>query len=485
MPFGDAAAAQPATVWGMVRLLVFLGFLTLCFLGGGASRLDATSLLYLRPAAIFAGACLLLVPGPLNWARVRTPFMFLGALALVMVIQLIPLPPDLWTALPGHDRFAAAATAAGLEQPWRPISIAPDLTLNSLVSLTVPAAVLIGMASLDSHRAERMLLIFLVAAIVISGVFGIAQVTRGANSSLYLYRVTNDGIAVGLFANRNHQAALLACAFPVLAAWACSRSQNPGADRARRWLAGLAGALIVPLIVVTGSRAGVPLAAIGLAAAALIYWFSRPAAGGGAKAALMALAPWLAGFALLIVSLFLSRATAIQRLFGLSIGEDTRVQNFGLFTDMARDFFPFGSGYGTFDPLFRVYEPFEHLSLEYLNHAHNDLIELLITAGLFGAGLLLAFIVWYGRKGWLAFRERRASGASLRILGFAVVTILLAASVVDYPLRTPIMMAMFAIGATWFGAGGIPRQAGPRRPGGKALLRPDEALSTARHDPSA
>jgi O-antigen ligase len=279
---------------------------------------------------------------------------------------------------------------------------------------------------------------------------------------------------------------LLACAFPVLAAWACSRSDNPGADLARRWLAGLAGALIVPLIIVTGSRSGVPLAAIGLAAASLIFWFARPANGGGGKAALLALAPWLVGFALLFVSLFVSRAAAIERFFQLSLGEDLRVSNFGTFVDMAKDFFPFGSGFGTFDPAYRIYEPANQLSLEYLNHAHNDLMELLITAGLFGGGLLLAFLVWLFRKSWLVFRERRSSGASLRILGLAVVVILLAASVLDYPLRTPLMMAMFAIGATWLGAGGLPRQSGgSRRPGGKALLRPDESLSTARRQPPA
>lgn len=477
MPVAGASASQPATGWELVRICVFLGFLALCFLGGGASRLDVGSLLYVRPAAIFAAACLLLVPGPFNWARVRAPFLFLGALALVMVIQLIPLPPDLWTALPGHERFADAATAAGLEQPWRPISISPDLTLNSLVSLTVPAAVLIGMASLNSHRAERLLLIFLVGAIVLSGVIGIAQVTRGANSSLYLYKVTNEGMAVGLFANRNHQAALLACAFPVLAAWACSRSQNPGADAARRWLAGAVGALIVPLIVVTGSRAGVPLGVIGLAAASLIFWVSRPAGGGG-KAALLALAPWLIGFVLLLLSLLLSQAAVIQRFFATSIGEESRVQNVGLFVDMTRDFLPFGSGFGTFDPLFRIYEPFDHLTLEYLNHAHNDLLELLITAGVFGGVLLLAFLLWYFRKAWVTFRERRASGATLRIVGLAVITILLAGSIVDYPLRTPIMMAVFAIATVWFGSGGIPRQPAPRRSGGKALLQPDEALSS-------
>lgn len=452
-------AGESSLGWARVRLAIFLGFLAICFLGGGASRYDVWSLLYLRPAAVFCAAFLLLVPGPLNWARVRGPLIFLGALVLIMIVQLIPLPPELWTSLPGHGRFAEAATAAGLPQPWRPISISPDLTLNSMVSLVVPATVLIGMASIGSQGSERLLLLFLLCAIVGSGVLGIAQVTGGGGSSLYFYRITNDGLPVGFFANRNHQAALLACGFPALAAWACARTENPVADRARYWVAGLVGAMLIPLIVVTGSRSGVILGAIGLAAASFTFWATRSSRISNARAALWALLPWLIGFGLLLLSLLVSSAPAIQRVLQGAIAEDQRVQDFDLFVGMARDFLPFGSGFGTFDPLFRVYEPYDHLRFTYLNHAHNDLMELIITAGLFGAGLLAAFLIWWLRKSLPLLRATsRGGGASLRILGSAVVLILMVASLLDYPLRTPIMMALLAIAATWLASGRISRQ---------------------------
>ena len=53
----------------------------------------------------------------------RVPLILLGALAALMAIQLIPLPPGIWTALPGRERYLEAAAAIGIPQPWRPISL--------------------------------------------------------------------------------------------------------------------------------------------------------------------------------------------------------------------------------------------------------------------------------------------------------------------------------------------------------------------------
>jgi O-antigen ligase len=448
------ADAAPTSGWDRLRLGAFLAMLFLVFLGGGASRADVLSLIYLRPAAVLSIVALLLIPGPFDLARVRVPLLLLAGLALWMVTQLVPLPPGIWTQLPGHSRFAEAAAAAGLPQPWRPISISPDLTLNSLVSLSVPAAVLVAMAKLRPSEADRSVLLFLVIACVASAVLGIAQISGGTNSGLYLYRVTNDGLPVGFFANRNHQAALLACAFPMLAAWAASPADGARGNVARRWLAGVVGALLIPLIVVTGSRTGVLLAGLGLAAAFLIFWTTRPSHARAPSRVAIALmfAPWVIGLGLLLLSLVLSRATAVQRFFELSLSDERRVQDLDLFIAIARDFLPFGSGFGTFDPLFRIYEPYQELRFQYLNHAHNDFMELLITAGVPGILILLGFLYWWLKRS-LALRSVAIgrSGGTLRLVASAVILILLVASLFDYPLRTPIMMALFAIAAVWIG----------------------------------
>src|SRR3546814_18783044 len=64
-----------------------------------------------------------------------------------------------------------------------------------------------------------------------SGGLGLAQVIGPRDGPLYLYEITNNGSAVGLFANRNHQAALLACLFPMLAVYASI--DHPSAERMR------------------------------------------------------------------------------------------------------------------------------------------------------------------------------------------------------------------------------------------------------------
>src|SRR5688572_22475659 len=121
---------------------VFIAFFALSFLGGGASRGDVLSLLYLRPAAILAIAALLILPIDRDWRTYRSLLLMLGAFAALLVLQLVPLPPALWAQLPGRGAFEAAATAAGQPQPWRPLSLTPERTAQSLLALLFPLATL-------------------------------------------------------------------------------------------------------------------------------------------------------------------------------------------------------------------------------------------------------------------------------------------------------------------------------------------------------
>jgi hypothetical protein len=174
------------------RYIVLVVFLLLCTLGGGASRGDVLSLLYLRAAAVVALALFAVLPGRWDFATVRTPLLLLGALALLIIVQMVPLPPFLWTALPGHGRFVAIADLVGKAQPWRTISLSPDRTLNSLLALLPALVVLVGFAGL-SERERASLLLAPVAIAVGSAVLAIAQLGAGSDSALQLYRLSNLG----------------------------------------------------------------------------------------------------------------------------------------------------------------------------------------------------------------------------------------------------------------------------------------------------
>jgi O-antigen ligase len=437
------------------RPALFVAFLVLCFLGGGGSRGDIASLLYLRPAAILCLAAILIVPGRIDWAAIRMPLLLLGALAIWMLIQLVPLPPALWTSLPGRAVIADGAAALAIDQPWRPISLAPALTLNSLAATAIPFAALIGFAALEQDD-RRLLLPLLIGAAFVSALFGIAQISGGADSPFYLYRITNDEAAVGLFSNRNHEAALLALTFPMLALWAVQAGRDAGARRARMAIAGSLAIFLIPMILVTGSRAGLLLGAVAAAWACFQYLKDRRTQRGekgiGWRLPLAALAV-LAAVAGLFSMVAFSRAQAVQRL--LSEGEvELRLQVFPVLTRMARELYLVGSGFGSFDPVYRIYEPDRLLTPRYLNQAHNDLLELTITGGLPALIILLLFILWWFRASRRAFGAWRSpsQGFAFARLGSFMIFLLFAWSLVDYPLRVPVMSAILAIACGWLGS---------------------------------
>lgn len=439
------------------RFAVFVAFIFICFGGGGGSRDDILSLLYLRPAAIICLAAILAIPGDIDWKAIKVPLLLLTALTAWIAVQLVPLPPAIWTSLPGRELFASAADVVGIPQPWRPISLAPDLTLNSLAAMVVPFAALIGFASLTPDQRGALLLILLVA-VGVSALFGIAQLSSGPRSAFHLYRVTNDVGAVGLFANRNHQAALLAMAFPMLACWAAFAKGEVRARLVKRVMA-LAFSLVVAImILVTGSRAGLVLGAIAALWGAFFYVDLRRArrepSNSHWKTLLAALA-LLIGVGLIAVYFAFSRAESLHRLTMERIEDEQRLNYLPYLVEMVHDYFPAGSGFGTFDPVFRIREPLEILSPAYLNHAHNDLLELIITGGLPAAALLLVFIAWYARESFHAFRPgstRNIRNAFAQLGAFSIF-LLFTASLVDYPLRTPALAAFFAIACGWLGGG--------------------------------
>lgn len=439
------------------RFGLLLALILACVLWGGGSRLDIPGLILLQPLAIVVAAALVIVPGEIRWAAIRTPLMLLAALAIVMMVQLIPLPPTLWTALPGHGQLLPFLQVTGHTESWRPLSLTPDLTLASLVGLGVPAAALIGFASLPEDKTHRLLGCLLIVG-GLSVLLGLGQLAGGPQSGFYRYAVTNAGAAVGLFSNRNHQAFFLAMIWPMLALWATRRGLDAQQRSVRRWV-GWAGAVaLIPMVTVTGSRAGLVLALIGMG---LALWLLRANASRSPDPSrssgwLRRAAPALTAFGVLAMgalTIFLSRGEAIQRLLTTSLAEESRFSFLPVLLRMAGDFFPFGSGFGSFDPVFRFYEPKELLDPTYLNHAHNDLIELVITGGLPALAVALAFLAWAIRRA-LALRVGLAGseGERFAFLGAAMILLLLLASLADYPLRTPIHAVLFALASGWLAA---------------------------------
>lgn len=416
------------------------------FLFGGSSRADEPRFLLAEAGMAVTGCLGLFLPAAM---RVRVSWSFTLAIMLIMALHLAPLPAGLWRLMPGRELPGEILDAAGLGQEWHPISLTPDDTLSALAGMLTPVTALI-LFSRVTERHWPILVGGLLALSITSGIAGLIQALAGADL-FYFYRVTNPEAAVGLLANRNHQAALLASILPMLATIATTRGGNPTWILIRKPLAALAALFVVPLILVTGSRTGLALMALAIAAGLALLRKARPDAStrrAHRRWPGVFLAAILAGAgAIVFAALHSNRDIAIARLGGTSLSHDQRFLLLGPMAAMAREYFPVGAGFGSFVSAFKIAEPLSNLNPAYWNHAHNDFLELAIEAGLPGVVLLTLFVAWWGTCSLSVWRG--ATGTSDRMsrgrLGSIIIALLGVASLTDYPLRTPILTAEFIL----------------------------------------
>ena len=452
---GKPAASMVARLFSeQARFACLAGFLVAAFLLGGGARGDIASLVLLRPLAVLVCGYALVTLDRASVVAHRGLVAWFAAVVVLVLVQLLPLPPTIWHALPGRALLVAVDAATGNGDAWRPLAIVPDDAFNALYSLAVPAAVLLLGTQL-SQRDRVRLLPWLIGLAIASGLLGLLQAIGPDQGALYFYKITNPGAPVGLFSNRNHAALFLACLAPLAAAWLLD---NP-ADR-RRLIVGLAAtAVLTPLAIAGGSRAGLVVAVVGLAGAAALLYRGKftggdrrfvTRAGGAAGAVLVVLSATL---------VFFARSASVDRLLADEQGGDLRFRAWPVVMDVARDYFPWGSGAGTFVTAFQIREPLELLKPTYFNHAHNDLLELTVTAGLPGLILLGVALAGFAFAAWSAWRKdpaaRGAAGVEARqartlARTASLVLVLIAlASLVDYPLRTPSIAAFAMLQWLW------------------------------------
>ena len=436
------------------RVLWALGlFLVLVFLTGGGSRSDIRSLIILRPVAVLMCGFAL---WSLKWEHV-TENRFLCSMAAAIfaltTLYLIPLPPSIWAGLPGREIIVEIDKLAELGEVWRPIAMVPAGAWNAFYSLFVPLAVLL--LGIQLSREERFQLLPVTMGLgLFSGFLGLLQTIGDPQGPLYFFNVTNNGSAVGLFANRNHQAVLLACLFPMLAVYASVGVKSEEQAKIRAYVALASGVLLVPLLLVTGSRAGLITGVIGLLSVPLVYRRPAMSAPRKRKGNMLDLRWLLGAFAMLCLgslTYFMSRAEAFKRITAPDQVEELRFQAWPHVLDMAARYLPFGSGPGSFVELYQLHEPYELLEPTYFNHAHNDWLEVYLTMGLPGL-LILAFAIFiFVRTCLAAVRAERGQGRDIPFarLGAIIVLILALGSIGDYPLRTPILGSLLVIAALW------------------------------------
>lgn len=429
--------------------LVLCILLGLAWLTGGASRADALGQTIMRTGAWLALIGLGLF-GPRPMLRQAGPVMWLlmGSLGLVL-LQLVPLPLSLWQGLSGRDALQGATQLARQVPDWRPLSIVPGATLNAAASLVVPAAIMIATLGI-AERERAWLPAILLSLVLLCALIGLLQFSGAGFNNPFV----NDapGQVSGTFANRNHFALFMAIGCVLAPVWAFQEGRRP------QWRAPVAVGLVllfVLTILASGSRAGIIVGILGTVTGILVVGASllrelRRYPRWVVLLLLLAVAGVIAGFVAL--SIFADRAESINRVVMDEGDEDMRTRALPILFALERLYWPIGTGFGSFDPVFRMAEPDRLLKPTYFNHAHNDFLEIMLDGGLAGALLLVGAIGWWG---WASFRTWFVGAGLVRArAGSAILLLILVASLFDYPARTPMMMTVIMLAALWLNEGG-------------------------------
>jgi O-antigen ligase len=408
---------------------------------------------------LLAIPALLLVVSSLIDALRRSPhvprstncaLMLCFAIALLPLVQLVPLPPWIWTKLPGRETVVAIFGLVGGQGTWMPISVSPNATWQSLLSLVAPMAIFLGAVQLG-YRERRWLSLVVISIGIISAFLGLIQLAQGPASSLVSFYATTN--AMGFFANRNDFAALLYMVLLFAAAWAIDTGfKTMSWEHARRavsivMLTAALSALIVLIATeaMTRSRAGLVLTIV--AVAGMFAMASGERRNVSTTIGPRKLLIGATTVAVLLVSQF--ALYRIQDRFADDPMQDARITFARNTLNAAVDFMPFGAGVGTFAPVYAAFEaPSDMVGNFSINHAHNDFLEVWLETGFFGVALFAVFAIVLGiRTVELWWRPPDKANELDRLLMRAAtlaLPLLIAHSFVEYPLRTGALMAIFA-----------------------------------------
>ena len=440
-------SALPSTAFGGV-----LTVLAALFLMGGSSRADAQSLAILNPAMVICSGAALTTIRRAHWRDRKALAITIAVVFLLTALYFVPLPAQLETYSQGIATVTAIRGATDVSGAPTILAMAPYAAAQSISFLFAPLGIILFAVQLDRND-RRLILPLLIFIGTLSGTLGVLQLVGSADGQLYFYQITNNGSAVGLFANRNHAAVFLACLFPMLAIFAASPRAPHRSGRNTQQLVAVAIAIIlVPLILVTGSRSGMIAAIMGLFGGLLLYISTAtfyPTLKNGKSIALIIASAVL--ICLVFITVYFSRAEAIERFFVESHTVIDRRNFWASGLKLFWQFFPVGFGSGSFVPAFQIDEPLELLNNLYLNSLHNDWLETGLTFGVPGIILLFsvsAYYIWRTIHLW--FRSDGAiNSVAMGRMASVMIAILAIASLSDYPLRTPSMMGLAALAFFW------------------------------------
>ena len=279
------------------------------------------------------------------------------------------------------------------------------------------------------------------------------------NGKLFWVRQPSIGGAIyGPYVNHNHYAGLMEMFVPILLVLALTRLVG---DR-ERIAAGVAAAIMVGTIFLSGSRGGMLAIFVELACFAAVLLRRRKnthiAVGVVAFVVVLAsLLTWLGGKELTarVSSISTEARTELSGGMRLSIDRDA--------LRMFRNKPVLGWGLGTFPVVYPQYRSF--YTNFFVNEAHNDYLQLLSEMGLLGFGVMIWFLVVLYRSAMPQIEHWMSDVSSAVTLACILgITGILVHSLLDFNLQIPANAALFYVLCTIAAARPLLQRSKKRKP---------------------
>jgi len=408
-------------------------FLLLCFILGGTSQdIVAPKLILYLISLLIIGGCLTTLNAQSRLWNMKSIIFVLGFFLFAHILYIIPLPPEVWSNLPGREFIIRGYQTIGTDLPWLPLSVSPEKSVFSLFDFLPPIAIILMMGTVVRGEEVEFAIKAIGFMAIFSVMLGIMQVAN-INDQFYPYEITNKGSAVGFFSNANHLGVFLLMSIPIIASLPSALLEN---DYSNRGLA-FGGVCFVAALLgigVTGSLGSFLLIIPVIAATALI-WKSgrrRPSI-------------YFIGILLPLIAAFSFDMFVWENLRGEAFDKITsthamdRQTMFANGFDIAKTYLPIGSGPGSFPEVYRLIETPTYKTVP---HAHNEYIEIFLEFGFLGLIWIFFGLLWVQKNVWKAFRLGGTNGQISKYFSVAILIVIIH-SIFDFSLRTISIMTLF------------------------------------------
>lgn len=429
--------------WNKSHFYVLVLFVICNFALGGSSRNEIPSLIFLVPLSVLGLAYALLSLRSRVAFDNRVILTAFGIVALTAIAHLIPMPQHIWAALPGRALTYKIVSHASEQPVWLPLTLTPVEGRYAVYGLMAPLAAALIAININKVQQMRIAVVILFFGIVTA----LVALMQALEVMAPFYKISSDTPS-GIFANRNHHAVFV-CAMIPLSLVVIQNYLGKVKNNYRKLIfLSFYLFIVIPTLILSSSRTGFITGLIMLPITFLVF----------ERAPVLNSRPGRAFFVKLIASIFFaltilftigqmsSRVNAINRME--YIFQDVRIPIWMEVMTFLPSYLPLGSGLGSAPKTYQIHEPVERLHPTYLNHLHNDWLEIILTMGLPGVCILASGVILYCLRARFLFAH--GVGANpLQALGMTVVAIFAIASFVDYPLRTPSLATFAAIAVVW------------------------------------